>query len=95
MKHTLRRLCTLVTVGFALATLAQVIGLFSIPGVATSTLGIGFFVSGVITFMLGDYTWKPAFRVRRQAPDPSQPAAGNPPPGGDSGPDWTYSTRIK
>ena len=82
--------------GFAVATLVQFTGLVNIPGIPLAGLIGGLVVSCTLVLVLGDYSRKPAFRVRRTPASPDSPDAGftvNRPAG--QGPDWTYTTRAK
>ena len=82
--------------GFALATLVQFTGLVNIPGIPPAGLVGGLVVACILVLVLGDYSRKPAFRVRRTSTSVDSPDAGstvNRPAG--QGPDWTYTTRSK
>jgi hypothetical protein len=95
MKHTLRKISLVIALGFALLLLVDVIGFALVPGLSPLVLAGGLVVSTLFTIMLGDYSWKPAFRVRRPAPDATAGSAASNPPAGEAGPDWTYTTRVK
>ena len=92
MKTTLRKVSWISTLGFALAALVQFAG-FAIPGVPTAALLGGFLAFVVLAFVLGDYSQKPAFRVRRTTESAEASPTVNRP--ADAGPDWTYTTRAK
>jgi hypothetical protein len=94
MKTTLRTVSLIAALAFAVATLVQFTGLFDIPGIPPGALVGGLAVSGMLVLLLGDYSRKPAFRVRRtmtESPDAS-PTVNRP---ADQAPDWTYTTRTK
>ena len=93
MKNTLRKVSWVSALGFALAALVQFAGFVAIPGVPTAALVGGFLGSVVLAFVLGDYSQKPAFRVRRTAESADACPTVNRP--ANSGPDWTYTTRSK
>jgi hypothetical protein len=94
MKTTLRTVSLISALAFALAAVAQFAGLVAIPGVPTAALAGGLVVSCLLAFMLGDYAWKPVFRVRRTAGDSTEAGPTVNRPAGP-GPDWTYTTRSK
>jgi hypothetical protein len=91
MKSILRKIGLFFAFGFALAAALQFIDFVTLPGISTGALVAGLAVSCVFTFMLVDYSRKPAFRVRRTDMDAGPTV--NRPPG--PGPDWTYTTRSK
>lgn len=94
MKTTLRSVSIIAALAFAIATLVQFTGLADIPGVPLVALVGGLLVSCMLVLLLGDYSRKPAFRVRRtstESPDAGQTV--NRPAG--QAPDWTYTTRTK
>ena len=93
MKSTSRKISLGSALGFALAALVQFSGFVAIPGVPTIALIGGFLGSVVLAFVLGDYSQKPAFRVRRSAESADACATVNRP--ANAGPDWTYTTRSK
>ena len=94
MKTTLRKVSLIATLGFALACLVQFAGFVTIPGVPSAVLIGGLIVSVTLLLVLGDYSRKPAFRVRRTSTESADagPTVNRPP--GQS-PDWTYTTRTK
>ena len=93
MKTTLRTVSMIAALGFALATLLQFTGLISLPGIPTAGLVGGLAVSCILVLVLGDYSRKPAFRVRRTSTDSADAPTVNRPAG--QAPDWTYTTRVK
>ena len=93
MKTTLRKVSWVSALGFALAALVQFAGFVAIPGVPTAALLGGFLASVVLGFALGDYSQKPAFRVRRTTESADASPTVNRP--AHAGPDWTYTTRSK
>ena len=94
MKTSFRTICLILAAGFALATLAQFAGLFTIPGVPTAVLLGGAVACAALAFVLGDYERKPAFRVRRTDDVPADADTTVNRPAGP-GPDWTYTTKAK
>jgi hypothetical protein len=94
MKTILRTGSILAALGFALATLLQSIQLISIPGVSTAALVGGLAASCILILVLGDYSRKPAFRVRRTSPESADAGPTVNRPVGQA-PDWTYTTRVK
>ena len=80
--------------GFALATLVQFTGLIDIPVIPPAGLVGGLVVSCMLVLVLGDYSRKPAFRVRRTSPESTQEGYTVNRPAGQA-PDWTYTTRTK
>jgi hypothetical protein len=80
--------------GFAFAILLQFTGLVTIPGVPPFGLVGGLVVSGTLLLVLGDYSRKPAFRVRRTSTEPADAGPTVNRPAGQT-PDWTYTTRVK
>jgi hypothetical protein len=95
MKHTLRKISLVVALGFALVLVLDLLGLAPLPGLSPLVLAGGLVVATLFALMLGDYSWKPSFRVRRPTPDPAAGPAVSNPPAGEAGPDWTYTTRVK
>ena len=94
MKTTLRIVSMIAALGFALATLLQFTGLVTIPGIPTAGLVGGLVVSCTLVFVLGDYSRKPAFRVRRISTESADAGPTVHRPAGQA-PDWTYTTRVK
>jgi hypothetical protein len=94
MKSTLRKASLVAAFGFALAALLQFAGVVAIPRVSTAALVGGLAVSCLLAFMLGDYSRKPAFRVRRLSTDAGDAGPTVNRPAGQA-PDWTYTTRSK
>ena len=94
MKTILRIVSVIAALGFALATLLQFTGLATIPGITTAGLVGGLAVSCTLVLVLGDYSRKPAFRVRRTSAGPADAGPTVNRPAGQA-PDWTYTTRVK
>jgi hypothetical protein len=94
MKTSLRTIGMIAAFGFALASLLQFTGLVTIPGVPPAILVGGFVFSCSLVLVLGDYSRKPAFRVRRTSADSNHEGYTVNRPAGQ-GPDWTYTTRNK
>jgi hypothetical protein len=94
MKTTLRIVSMIAALGFAFATLLQFTGLVAIPGVPTTGLIGGLAVACTLLLVLGDYSRKPAFRVRRSSVAPADAGPTVNRPAGQA-PDWTYTTRAK
>lgn len=94
MKITIRTVSIFVALGFALASLVQFTGLVEIPGVTPADLIGGVVASCTLVLLLGDYSRRPAFRVRRTSSDPSHEGPTVNRPSGQ-GPDWTYMTQVK
>ena len=94
MKTTLRTASILAALGFALATLLQFTGLINFPGIPTAGLVGGLAVACTLVLVLGDYSRKPAFRVRRAYPESTDAGPTVNRPAGQA-PDWTYTTRVK
>ena len=94
MKSIIRLTSQISAFAFALAAIAQFSGLVAVPGVPTAVLVGGLVVSCLLAFMLGDYTRKPAFRVRRTVSDATDAGHTVNRPAGQA-PDWTYTTRSK
>ena len=90
----LRKISIIAALGFALATLLQFIGLVHIPGISTAGLVGGLVVSCTLVLVLGDYSRKPAFRVRRTSKESTDAGPTVNRPAGQA-PDWTYATRVK
>ena len=94
MKTIIRTVSTIAALGFALATLLQFTGLVTIPGIPPAALVGGLVVSCTLVLALGDYSRKPAFRVRRTSTEPADAGPTVNRPAGQA-PDWTYTTRTK
>jgi hypothetical protein len=94
MKTTLRTVGMIAALGFALATLLQFTGLINFPGIPTAGLIGGLAISCTLALVLGDYSRKPAFRVRRTSTDSADAGPTVNRPAGQA-PDWTYTTRVK
>ena len=73
----------------------QFAGWVNLPGISLFGLVGGLVLSFTLVVLLGDYSRKPAFRVRRTSTSPESDAGFtvNRPAG--QGPDWTYTTRAK
>jgi hypothetical protein len=94
MKTIIRTVSTIAALGFVLATLLQFTGLVTIPGIPLAGLIGGLVVSCTLVLLLGDYSRKPAFRVRRTSAEPADAGPTVNRPAGQA-PDWTYTTRTK
>ena len=93
MKTIIRTVSTIAALGFALATLLQFTGLVTIPGIPPGGLVGGLVASCTLALFLGDYSRKPAFRVRRTSAESADTRPTVNRPAGQA-PDWTYTTRT-
>ena len=93
MKNSIIVTSVVFVLGYALAIVAQFIGLVSFNVFSLPTLIGGLVASAVVGLVFTDYAQRPRFRVRRS---PESGATEINPPSADAvipSCDWTYTTR--
>ena len=94
MKTSLRVAYQISAFTFAIAVVAQLAGLVTVPGLSRASLIGGLAAIGLIAFALGDYTRKPSFRIRRTSSSRTEAASDSPASPAAAAIDWTYTTHA-